>query len=126
MKVDVAKIEALREAKGWSLRQLALESTVHENTLYNSIRRTGNCSKTTAGLIAQALGVPAEDLYLKQERFTLAKEEPKPEIPAAIEETLKAVKEYGEKEYQRGKDEMCSIFIKAVKEAIERWEENNG
>ena len=152
MKLDANKMDQLREAKGWTKTNLSIQAGVSDFTL-NSIRKGKDVREATAQCIADALGVKLEDLLPEEEGegvvegivepLELAKEQPDPvqaaqdpvqaaqdpapstEMPDAITQTLEAVKDYGEHEYQRGRSEMCDLFLKAVREAIERWKENN-
>ena len=135
MKVDIYKIDRLRNDAGMSTRELAEKAAVSTFTLSN-IRRNGTCRNTTAELIAQALGVPVDMIRADETTETPEKVEkaesevPKevevgPEVPEAITETLTAIRKYGEFQYQKGKEEAIEIFKKAVLEAISRWEENN-
>lgn len=146
MKVDIYKIDRLRNDAGMSTRELAEKAAVSTFTL-SSIRKKGTCRDSTAEQIAYALGVPVDmiradettetpekvDAKVEPEVPKVEKAEPdvpkevevEPEVPEAITETLTAIRKYGEFQYQKGKEEAIEIFKKAVLEAISRWEENN-
>lgn len=126
MKIDINKLDQLREAKGWTKTNLSIQAGVSDFTL-NSIRKGKDVREATAQCIADALGVKMEDLLLEEEKQPEPEPEQAlaPELPDAITQTLEAVKEYGEHEYQRGRSEMCDLFLKAVREAIDRWTEVN-
>ena len=122
MKIDFNKLDQLREARGWTKTNLSIEAGVSEFTLRN-IRKGEDVREATAQCIADGLGVPLGDILAKEEAPV---QEPVQEpAPDAITQTLEVVKDYGEHEYQRGRSEMCDLFLKAVREAIERWKENN-
>ena len=130
MKIDINKLDQLREAKGWTKTNLSIQAGVSDFTL-NSIRKGKDVREATVQCIADALGVKVEDLLLEEEKQPEPEPEPEqeqataPELPDAITQTLEAVKGYGEHEYQRGRSEMCDLFLKAVREAIDRWTEVN-
>ena len=144
MKIDVNELERLREAKGWTKKNLSIQASVSDFTL-NRIWKGEDVREATAQCIADAFGVKLEDLLPEEEErvvegivepLELAKEQPDPvqaaqdpasytEMPDAITQTLEAVKGYGEHEYQRGRSEMCDLFLRAVREAIDRWTEVN-
>lgn len=128
MKIDINKLDQLREAKGWTKTNLSIQSGVSDYTL-NAIRKGKDCREVTAQCIADALGVPLKDILVQEEKQPEKVMEPErapaPELPDAITQTLEAVKDYGEHEYQRGRSEMCDLFLKAVREAIDRWTEAN-
>ena len=147
MKVDIYKIDRLRNDTGMSTRELAEKAAVSTFTL-SSIRKKGTCRDSTAEQIAYALGVPVDMIRADEETEALAEsvtdsnqqvtdhqsgEDHQPviedhqsgEAPEAITETLTAIRKYGEFQYQKGKEEAIEIFKKAVLEAISRWEENN-
>ena len=144
MKLDANKMDQLREAKGWTKTNLSIQAGVSDFTL-NGIRKGKDVRDATAQCIADALGVKLEDLLPEEEGravegiaepLELSKEQTDPvqaaqdpasytEMPDAITQTLEAVKGYGEHEYQRGRSEMCDLFLRAVREAIDRWTEVN-
>ena len=148
MKVDIYKIDRLRNDAGMSTRELAEKAAVSTFTL-SSIRKKGTCRDSTAEQIAYALGVPVDMIRADEEIEALPEpvtgsnqpvtdhqpvtEDHQPvtedhqsvEVPEAITETLTAIRKYGEFQYQKGKEEAIEIFKKAVLEAIARWEENN-
>lgn len=126
MKIDINKLDQLREAKGWTKTNLSIQAGVSDFTL-NSIRKGKDVREATAQCIADALGVKVEDLLPEEEKQPEPEPEraPAPELPDAITQTLEAVKDYGAHEYQRGRSEMCDLFLKAVREAIDRWTEAN-
>lgn len=128
MKIDFNKLDQLREAKGWTKTNLSIQSGVSDFTL-NAIRKGNDVREATAQCIADALGVKVEDLLPEEEKQPEPETEPEQtpalEMPDAITQTLEAVKGYGEHEYMRGRSEMCDLFLKAVREAIDRWTEVN-
>lgn len=126
MKIDFNKPDQLREAKGWTKTNLSIQAGVSDYTL-NAIRKGKDVRDATAQCIADALGVKVEDLLPEEEKQPEPEPEQTtaPELPDAITQTLEAVKDYGEHEYRRGRSEMCDLFLKAVREAIDRWTEVN-
>ena len=126
MKIDINKLDQLREAKGWAKTNLSIQAGVSDFTL-NAIRKGKDVRDATAQCIADALGVKVEDLLPEEEKQPEPEPEQDtaPELPDAITQTLEAVKDYGEHEYQRGRSEMCDLFLKAVREAIDRLTEVN-
>lgn len=123
MKLDYKKIITLMARLNMSRPEFLDRAGISDFTI-RSIAKGKNCRSQTAQCIADALGCTIEDILAEEEEEPLPAPEPAP-APDAITQTLEAVKEYGEHEYQRGRSEMCDLFLKAVREAIERWKENN-
>lgn len=137
MKLDYEKILSLMMKKQMTKKMFLDAAGISDFTLA-SIRKGKKCRASTAQLIADALGVDPEELEAEEapEQAAVRMEEidapeklemtirlEEPELPDALTEALNTIKQYGESEYQRGKNEMGVIFLKAVKEAIDRWNE---
>lgn len=61
MRFDPKRMDALRNARGWSDLRLADEAGIHPDTLKNwRVRK--NCSRGVASTVAVALGVQMSDL----------------------------------------------------------------
>lgn len=119
MKLDYKKITTLMARQSMSRPEFLDRAGISDFTI-RSIAKGKGCRSQTAQVIAEALGCTMEDILADEEEAPV--QEPAPD---AITQTLEAVKDYGEHEYQRGRSEMCDLFLKAVREAIERWKENN-
>lgn len=143
MRVDIGKIDSIRSELGLSLDNLARKSTISIGTLAR-IREKGSCRESKAKIIAQTLGVPLEDILPDEEPEKAEEEvkEPKElvkdidkepvtnrnqlnEVPDVFAEMLEAVKRYGESQYRKGIEDIGIVFLKALREAIERWEDLN-
>lgn len=117
MKLDFNKIQAIISERKMTKADFLNAAEISDFTLRN-IQKGAPCRKSTGQLIADALGVSLEEIILAEEPAAA----PTPKLDP-LTETLQTIKIYGEEQYQKGKDEMCRIFLMAVKEAIDRWNE---